>query len=66
MDIVRGSKMLTADRTKLDNIIADFFNKNPNIDASAYRISGLIKASNPQITQTQGVFTKFLERAMGS
>ena len=65
MDIVRGSKMLTADRTKLDNIIADFFNKNPNIDASAYRISGLIKASNPQITQTQGVFTKFLERAMG-
>ena len=50
MDIVRGSKMLTADRTKLDNIIADFFNKNPNIDASAYRISGLIKASNPQIT----------------
>jgi hypothetical protein len=64
MDIVKGSKMTTADRTKLDNIIVDFFNKNPNIDASAYRISGLIKASNPQITQTQGAFTEFLKRAM--
>ena len=64
MDIVQGSKMTTADRTKLDNMIIDFFNKNPNIDASAYRISGLIKASNPQITQTQGAFTEFLKRAM--